>query len=171
MGTTAMKVRNTLVAQLFEAAGKGNEAFIEALRHLTERERSVLKKRAVMVKEPAIHYGARSTSDLDNASCSVGAALHEVMAANGWTKKLAASKLKVSETAIDGLLAEMMPLTGKTVRAVTRFLCDTYSGASEQALTDCLLNGLHFWELKHSGPSYTRIAARRKGPPDDKKKP
>jgi hypothetical protein len=166
-----MKVRNTLIDQFFEAAGKGDEAFIEALRHLTERERSVLKKRAVIVKEPTIHYGSRGASDLDNASCSVGAALQEAMAANGWNKKLAAAKLEVSETAIERLLAEMMPLTSKTVRSVTRFLCETYSGASEQALTDCLLNGLHFWELSHSSPGNIRIAARRKGFPDDKNKP
>jgi plasmid maintenance system antidote protein VapI len=108
---------------------------------------------------------------MDAAVCTVGEALGEMLLANGWTKQQAATKLGVSERVCEEMMNEMMPLTGKTARSVAAFLCETFHGASAQLLADYLLNGLHFWELKHSGPGHTRIAARRKGSPNDKKKP
>lgn len=156
-----MKIRKTLIDQFFKAAGKNDKAFIEALGHLSERGSSVLNRPEVVVKEPTIHYRSSGTSDPDKTSCSVGAALQEALSAYGWNKKLAAAKLEVSETAIERLLDEMMPLTAKSVRPVTRFLCEMHSGASEQALMDCLLNGLHFWELSHSVSGNARMAARQ----------
>ncbi len=99
--------------------------------------------------------GRSETSEMDSSACSVGEALGEMLLANDWTKQQAASKLGVSEHVCQELLNEMMPLTGKTVRSVAAFLCETHRGTAEQLLADYLLNGMHFWELKHSGPGHT----------------
>jgi len=177
--------------QLFEAAAGSDERFLQAFRKiLTTADHAAVTPPDHVVRANLVGKGTRvspvreslpvysanrsgqsETCELDAAVCSVGEALGEMLLANGWTKQHAASKLGVSEGICEEMLNEMMPLTGKTARSVAALLCETYHGASGQLLADYLLNGLHFWELKHSSAGHARIAARRKGPPNDKKKP
>jgi len=195
-----MKRADVLIQQFFEAAAESDERFLQTLqRFLTaagqpavgppDQARPALpfgrvvraglvgkSTRVSPVRESLPTYSANrpgqsETSEMDAAVCTVGEALGEMLLANGWTKQQAASKLGVSERVWEEMMNEMMPLTGKTGRSVAAFLCESCHGASAQLLADYLLNGLHFWELKHSGPGRARIAARRKGSPNDKKKP
>jgi len=186
-----MKRTDLLIQQFFEAAAESDECFLQTLQrilsaanqpavsppdHVVRAGLVGKSTRVSPVRESLPIYSANGpgrseTSEIDAAVCSVGEALGETLLANGWTKQQAASKLGVSEGICEEMLNEMMPLTGKTARSVAAFLCETYHGASAQLLADYLLNGLHFWELKHSSPGHTRIAARRKGSPNDKKKP
>ncbi len=165
-----MKRKNVLIDKFFRGVFENDEFFFEALRNLHRAERSMTPRRAITVKEQSTPYGRRPVSPrggMDQALCSVGEALHETLVANGWTEKEAAEKLGVSETMIRSLLGEMMPLTGKTARFVAAFLCEIYQATPAQLLADYLLNGLHFWELKHfpkkeAGLGNKRKAARRK---------
>jgi len=177
-----MKQTDVLIQQFFEAAAESDERFLQTLqRILAAADQPAVgpaaqSARVSRVRESPQTYSANKpgrseASEIDSSGCSVGEALGEMLLANGWTKQEAAGKLGLSEQVCHELLNEMMPLTGKTARSVAAFLCETYDGASAQLLADYLLNGLHFWGLKHSGPGHTRIAARRKGSPNDKKKP
>jgi len=195
-----MKQTDVLIQQFFEAAAESDEQFLRTLQRILsvahqlavgppDQARPALPFGRVIraglagqtarfspVRENLQTYSANKpgrseASEIDSSGCSVGEALGEMLLANGWTKQEAAGKLGLSEQVCHELLNEMMPLTGKTARSVAAFLCETYDGASAQLLADYLLNGLHFWGLKHSGPGHTRIAARRKGSPNDKKKP
>lgn len=186
-----MKRTDVLIQKFSTAAAESDECFLQALRkilsaagqpavglpdHVVRAGLAGKSTRVFLARECLPTYSANrpgqsETSEMDAAACSVGEALGKMLLANGWTKQQAASKLGVSEQVCQELLNEMMPLTGKTARSVAAFLCETYHGASAQLLADYLLNGLHFWGLKHSGPGHTRIAARRKGSPNDKKKP
>ena len=177
-----MKRADVLIQQFFEAAAESDERFLQTLQRflaaagqpavgLAGKSTRVSPVRESLPTYSANRPGQSETSEMDAAVCTVGEALGEMLLANGWTKQQAATKLGVSERVCQELLNEMMPLTGKTARSVAAFLCETYHGASAQLLADYLLNGLHFWGLKHSGPGHTRIAARRKGSLNDKKKP
>jgi hypothetical protein len=182
---------DVLIRQFFEAAAESDERFLQTLQrilaaadqpavgpadHVVRAGLAGKSTRVSPVRETLPTYsatgpGQSETSEIDAAVCSVGEALGEMLLANGWTKQEAAGKLGLSEQVCHELLNEMMPLTGKTARSVATFLSETHHGTPAQLLADYLLNGLHFWELKHSGPGHTRIAARRKGSPNDKKKP
>jgi hypothetical protein len=195
-----VKRTDVLIRQFFEAAAESDEQFLQTLQRilaaadqpavgppdqarpalpfgrviragLAGKSTRVSPARETLLTYSANRPGQSETSEMDAAACTVGEALGEMLLANGWTKQQAASKLGLSEQVCHELLNEMMPLTGKTARSVAAFLCEIYQGASAQLLADYLLNGLHFWELKHSGPGHTRIAARRKGSSNDKKKP
>jgi len=177
-----MKRTDVLIRQFFEAAAESDERFLQTLQRflaaagqpavgLAGKSTRVSPVRESLPTYSANRPGQSETSEMDAAVCTVGEALGEMLLANGWTKQQAATKLGVSERVCEEMMNEMMPLTGKTARSVAAFLCETFHGASAQLLADYLLNGLHFWELKHSGPGHTRIAARRKGSPNDKKKP
>jgi len=177
-----MKPADVLIQRLFEAAAGSDEHFLQILQKLLSvadrpvagsagKTMRISPVRESLARDPANGLGQPKTSEIDAAACSVGEALSEVLLANGWTKQQAADKLGVSEQICEELLNDMMPLTGKTARSVAAFLCETYQGASAQILADYLLDGLHFWELKHSGTGRTRIAARPKGSSNDKKEP
>jgi hypothetical protein len=177
-----MKRADVLIQQFFEAAAESDERFLQSLQRLLAAARQQATPLAgksagvSAIRESLRTYSANrpgqsERSEIDAAVCSVGEALGEVLLANGWSKQQAASKLGVSERVCEEMLNEMMPLTGKTARSVAALLCESCHGPSAQLLADYLLNGLHFWELKHSGPAHARIAARRKGSPNDKKKP
>ncbi len=177
-----MKRADVLIQQFLEAAAESDEQFLQTLQrilavadqpavHSAGENARLSRVRESLQKYSANKPGQPETSEIDSSGCSVGEALGETLLTNGWTKQQAASKLGVSEHVYHELLNEMMPLTGKTARSVAAFLCETHRGTAEQLLADYLLNGLHFWELKHFGTGNARIAARRKGSADEKKKP
>lgn len=147
------------------------------LNAISERKRldsvSGLNEVEMAAMEKLAPYGYCPT---DESHCSVGDALRETLRANGWNEKQAAEKLGISEQVIETLLQETMPLiltSRGAARSVSNVLADRHGlpAATRELLIQWLLNGLHFWELKHSGPGHTRVAARRRGSPNDKKKP
>jgi len=188
-----MKRTDVLIRQFSDAAAESDDRFLQTLQSilfaadqlaagvppamggiragLAGKSTRVSPVRETLPTYSANRPGQSGTSEIDAAVCSVGEALGEMLLANSWSKQQAATKLGVSERVCQEMLNEMMPLTGKTARSVAAFLSESYHGASAQVLADYLLNGLHFWELKHFGAGDVRIAARRKGSLDDKKKP
>ncbi len=153
------------------------EILLAAIR---EKGRSnTVKSIEMAVRGESSPYCSR-TSGVDESGCSVGEALQQTLRANGWTMEEAAKRFGVSLDLVKRLLAETKPFTRKTARAVVDSLARAHTPASRQLLTDHLLNGLRYWQLRQSGSapagggpdrlqSGERLAAR--GKRSDKKIP